>query len=107
MAEIRLSRTNELHVDGLGRILTERNDFPLLEHAIRAAVGPTVTIVDSATTTAERVAKLLDEQHLHRTATDPPTLTLLATDGAERFARVGARFLGEEIEASDIEIVDL
>jgi glutamate racemase len=81
--------------------------FPLLEHAIRAAVGPTVTIVDSATTTAERVAKLLDEQHLHRTAAEPPTLTLLATDGAERFARVGARFLGEEIEAGDIEIVDL
>jgi hypothetical protein len=34
-------------------------------------------------------------------------MTLLATDGAERFARVGARFLGEEIEAGDIEIVDL
>jgi glutamate racemase len=81
--------------------------FPLLEHAIRAAVGPTVTIVDSATTTAERVEKLLDEQHLRRTAAEPPTLTLLATDGAERFARVGARFLGEEIEAGDIEIVDL
>jgi glutamate racemase len=81
--------------------------FPLLEHAIRAAVGPTVTIVDSATTTAERVATLLDEQHLRRTAAEPPTLTLLATDGAERFARVGARFLGEAIKASDIEIVDL
>jgi glutamate racemase len=81
--------------------------FPLLEHAIRAAVGPTVTIVDSATTTAERVATLLDEQHLRRTASEPPTMTLLATDGAERFARVGARFLGEEIEAGDIEIVDL
>ena len=66
-----------------------------------------MTIVDSATTTAERVEKLLDEQHLRRTAAEPPTLTLLATDGAERFARVGARFLGEEIEAGDIEIVDL
>jgi glutamate racemase len=81
--------------------------FPLLEPAIRAAVGPTVTIVDSATTTAERVAKLLDEQHLRRTATEPPAMTLLATDGAGRFARVGTRFLGEEIDASDIEIVDL
>jgi hypothetical protein len=32
---------------------------------------------------------------------------LLATDGAERFARIGATFLGRKLEASDIEIVDL
>ena len=33
--------------------------------------------------------------------------TLLATDGAERFARVGARFLDAPIEARAVEIVDL
>jgi hypothetical protein len=32
---------------------------------------------------------------------------MLATDGAERFAKVGARFLGEPLSASDVEIVDL
>jgi glutamate racemase len=32
---------------------------------------------------------------------------LLATDGAERFARVGGTFLGCSIAPADVEIVDL
>jgi hypothetical protein len=35
------------------------------------------------------------------------TLTLLATDGAERFARVGGTFLGQPVDARHVEIVDL
>lgn len=81
--------------------------FPLLEGAIRAALGPEPAIVDSATTTAEAVALALTESNsLTRTA-GRGTLTLLATDGRDRFAAVGARFLGEPIDASHIEIVDL
>jgi glutamate racemase len=34
-------------------------------------------------------------------------VSLLATDGPERFARVGSRFLGESVSASDVELVDL
>ena len=34
-------------------------------------------------------------------------LKLMATDGASRFARVGGRFIGEDLEAEDIELVDL
>jgi hypothetical protein len=34
-------------------------------------------------------------------------LTLLATDGATRFARVGGQFLGEVLSPDDIRIVDL
>jgi len=32
---------------------------------------------------------------------------LLATDGRERFARVGRHFLGEALTADDVELVDL
>jgi hypothetical protein len=32
---------------------------------------------------------------------------LLATDGAARFARVGAAFLGEPIREADVEVIDL
>jgi glutamate racemase len=81
--------------------------FPLLEGAIRAAIGPGPAIVDSATTTAAHVARLLDAQHLRRVDPSPPTHTLLATDGPERFARVGAHFLGERLRAEDVEVVDL
>ena len=34
-------------------------------------------------------------------------VTLLATDAPERFARVGAGFLGEHFSASDVELVDV
>ena len=43
----------------------------------------------------------------HACSPDTGTVRLLATDGAERFARIGATFLGRRLEASDIEIVDL
>ena len=81
--------------------------FPLLEHPIRAALGPGPTIVDSATTTAEHVAQLLDETGMRRHATSPPTLRLTATDGRARFAKLGTRFLGETVAEDDVEIVDI
>ena len=31
----------------------------------------------------------------------------MATDGPQRFARVGSRFLGEEFESQQVELVDL
>jgi glutamate racemase len=81
--------------------------FPLLAEVIRATVGPEPVIVDSARTTAESVARVLATLGAGRTSNAPPTLRLLATDGAERFAAVGSRFLGEPLSPSDIEIVDL
>ena len=81
--------------------------FPLLEDAIRAALGPGPAIVDSASTTAEAVARLLEQAGGLNTSPRPGTLQLLATDGADRFASVGSRFLGETIRPSDVEIVDL
>ena len=35
------------------------------------------------------------------------SLQFMATDGPERFARVGSRFLGRTIEARRIELIDL
>ncbi len=35
------------------------------------------------------------------------SLQFMATDGPERFARVGSRFLGRTIEAPRIELIDL
>ena len=35
------------------------------------------------------------------------SLRLLATDGRERFARVGSRFLNRVIEPDEVELVDL
>lgn len=81
--------------------------FPALRSVIERFVGPATTIVDSATTTAAEVAALLARRGLLRERAARGTLELLATDGVERFARVGARFLGEPIAARDVTLVDL
>ncbi|HET6628596.1 MAG TPA: glutamate racemase [Woeseiaceae bacterium] len=80
--------------------------FPLLRDTIRIVAGEGVSIVDSAGTTAEAVAALLEaRQWLNPSAAG--RLELLATDGASRFARVGGAFLGAEVLPSDVQIVDL
>ncbi len=86
--------------------------FPMLRAVIREVAGPLVTIVDSAATTAAAVQGLLRERGLlaraaRARAGGRPALRLLATDGAARFAAVGARFLGQPIEPHEVEIIDL
>lgn len=80
--------------------------FPVLREPIAAVVGPGVTIVDSAITTAEAVAREIHERGLARPGPGGD-VRFLATDGPERFARVGQRFLGVPVGAADVELVDL
>jgi glutamate racemase len=81
--------------------------FPVLAAALRAVIGPSITIVDSAETTARAVqAELIDRGLLNTTRPAGPPI-LQATDSPERFARVGSRFLGEAFDASRVELVDL
>ena len=81
--------------------------FPLLRPAIRRVVAEETAIVDSASTTASVAAAMLADQELLNERAGPGQLQLMATDGASRFARVGGRFIGEDLDASDIELVDL
>jgi len=81
--------------------------FPVLRPALQAVMGPEVTLVDSAETTARAVAEVLGRQRLARSGTSPPEVTLLATDGPERFARVGAHFLGLDLQPDSVSLVDL
>jgi glutamate racemase len=81
--------------------------FPVLAPALRDVLGAAVAIVDSAATTAAALADVLRQRDLLRPAGGHGTVKLLATDGAERFARVGAGFLGRPLQPADVEIVDL
>ena len=80
--------------------------FPILRPAIRTVVGPKMSIVDSASTTAEVVSDWLTENEMHNAA-GQGAQHLLATDGARRFARDGGAFLGQSLSAHDVELVDL
>ncbi len=82
--------------------------FPVFASTLARVLGPRIAIVDSAATTASSLADVLASRGLCR-APGPGhgRVTLLATDGAERFARVGAVFLGRPLAPADVEIVDL
>ena len=81
--------------------------FPLLRQPIVAAFDTGVSIVDSASTTAVVAGGMLESLDLASKKQTPGKLTLLATDGATRFARVGGWFLGHDLSADDISLVDL
>jgi glutamate racemase len=77
---------------------------PMLETVV-ARLGHSPVLVDSAATTADAVARLLAERHLACRAPSPAANVFLATDSAERFARVGKLFLG--FPPPNVELVEL
>lgn len=81
--------------------------FPVLSAVLQAVAGPRVALVDSAATTARALEDLLRARALLQPQVKSGSLRLLATDGPERFARVGTLFLHQALSASDVQLVDL
>jgi len=81
--------------------------FPLLRKPIARAFDTSVSLVDSASTTASVARDRLEALDLGNDGGHPGTLHLLATDGATRFARVGGWFLGTDLSHDDVTLVDL
>jgi glutamate racemase len=81
--------------------------FPLLAGAIVKQVGSARRVVDSAVTTARAAAAELEVRRLLASSARQGQVRLLATDSPERFARVGARFLGSSIAERSVESIDL
>jgi glutamate racemase len=92
--------------EGLDCVVLGCTHFPLLKEIIAHVTGPDVTLVDSSETVALAIDKVLHASMLART-TGRGDAHYLATDGTERFARVGSLFLGEPIKLRDVELVDL
>jgi glutamate racemase len=88
--------------EGLDCLVLGCTHFPLLKDTIAEVAGQELRLVDSGETIASAVERMLPGRKAGRGST-----RYLATDGAERFARVGSLFLGEPLEAADVEIVDL
>lgn len=81
--------------------------FPVLKDVIARTVGPDVVLVDSAGTTAEAVVQLLSAGKLASEDPAGKADEFLVTDAPERFVRVGRVFLGEDIPAAAVTLVDL
>jgi len=83
--------------------------YPLLKPVLRRVAPDHVTIVDSAESTARAVATQLEVDPLHLRDEHErrifPRLKFFATDSAEKFKKMGTRFLGLSVE--DVVHVDL
>lgn len=71
--------------------------YPLLTGAISRALGPTVTLVDSAQNCARAVQELLDRQSLRAPAGNSGDLEVALTDAPDNFLRVAREALQLEI----------
>lgn len=79
--------------------------YPLLERVIASVMGTGVTLVDSATATAQTVREELARTSRLSARSGAPAHRCYVTDVPARFAEVGARFLGSALpEAEQVDI---
>jgi glutamate racemase len=82
--------------------------YPLIKPLLRRVAPEHIAIVDSAESTAQNVARQLEVGTLPSTKRErrsPPGIGFFATDSAEKFRKMGTRFLGLPVE--DVVHVDL
>jgi glutamate racemase len=83
--------------------------YPLIQPLLRRVAPEQIAIVDSAESTAAEVARELGfpvgDEGSRSTRSQGPGLRFFATDSAEKFRRMGTRFLGLPVE--DVALVDL
>ncbi len=89
----------EMAARGIDTLVLGCTHYPLLRETIARTVGPAVTLVDSAEETAAVVVQTLEGAGLRRPAGEAPVRRFLVSDGPARFAEVGRRFLGCELDA--------
>ena len=115
VVEATLARYLDGWMDSRDVLVLGCTHFPVLREAIAAALPADVVIVDSAATTARRVADDLAARGLTRampeqgqsTAEATGKVRYLVTDNLERFHATATRFLGAEPESGSVELVDI
>jgi len=84
---------------GVDTLVLGCTHYPLLKNLIAEEMGPEVQIIDSAASTAAEVKRLLVENGTYRGGDRKGSHRFYVSDTPEKFARVGALFLGREIGA--------
>lgn len=71
--------------------------YPVLRNAIKSAVEPNVTLIDSGSATAGEVSRVLDQHGLRNPSTQRPNLQFYVSDFPSKFTEIGERFLGQKM----------
>ncbi len=83
---------------GIDTLILGCTHYPLLRETIAGVMGDAVHLVDSAEATAVAVAGVLDELGLRGNGTGAHSF--FVTDAPDRFIKVGARFLGAQVDSA-------
>ncbi len=81
---------------GVDTLVLGCTHYPLLKTAIGKAVGPSITLIDSATETAKEVAEVLEKLRWRGDGQGEGTRRYFVTDAPSRFEKIGKGFLGDE-----------
>jgi glutamate racemase len=73
--------------------------YPLLREVLSDAMGPTVTLIDSAEQTAMEVERVLQAHQLVAPPNAEGTLRAVASDAPQHFRTLAGRFLDQPLEA--------
>jgi glutamate racemase len=88
-----------LRRSGIDTLILGCTHYPLLRDTIAEAMGPAVTLIDSATATAAVVRQALEDKGLARRRGAGATC-FFVSDAPERFIKVGSRFLGAQVDSA-------
>jgi glutamate racemase len=84
---------------GIDTLILGCTHYPLLRGVIRSAMGRGVRLIDSGVATAAVVREVLAARGLLRRARAGHA-SFFVTDAPERFVKVGARFLGAQVDSA-------
>ncbi len=76
--------------------------YPLLRPLLQAEMGDAVTLIDSGAETAKVVDEILRREGLTAARGAEPTHRFAVSDDEARFRAVGARFIGERLNAAEV-----
>lgn len=83
-----------LHQENIDTLLLSCTHYPLISHLLKDEMGERVSIVDSATTCAEKVQQFLIHNHLTAKEQVSPQYRYFASDHPEKFQSLGQQLLG-------------
>src|SRR5512146_7876 len=86
-----------LRGSGIDTLVLGCTHYPLLKSVIGGAVGPGITLSDSATETAREVADVLEKLKWQGNGKGGSVRRFFVTDAPARFEKIGKRFLGEPL----------
>jgi len=90
---------------GIDTLVLGCTHYPLLKKVIGKAVGPGITLIDSATETAKEVAAVLDKLKWQRPGQGAAERRYFVTDTPARFEKLGKLFLGDaDLTAEQVKV---